>query len=138
MAAYQLALISSLDVHAMLNEHLGQMRSPITTHILNTALGRPASGVTVRLSRFREGKFHEIGRGVTDGDGRVMTGLIDDSEYSAGEYQLRFETADYFAAQGIDAFYPRITIEFLVAPDEEHYHVPLLLTPFGYTTYRGS
>ena len=114
------------------------MSSPITTHILNTATGRPAAGVTVVLFRWHQGKLAEMGRGETDSDGRMMSGLIDGADYSAGEYQIRFETAAYFATHGIDTFFPRITIDFVVSPGEEHYHIPLLLTPFGYTTYRGS
>ena len=130
--------IGSADSEPLSESALQRMSSPITTHILNTAAGRPAQGVTVVLSRWHEGELTQLGQAKTDSDGRVSAGLIDSADYGPGEYQIRFETSEYFAAQGTDTFYPRITIDFSVEADEEHYHVPLLLNPFGYTTYRGS
>jgi 5-hydroxyisourate hydrolase len=114
------------------------MSSPITTHILDTAGGHPAAGVAVVLFRWRDDTLAEMGRAESDAEGRIMTGLIDASEFEPGEYQIRFETAAYFAARGVDAFYPRVTIDFVVSPGQDHYHVPLLLAPFGFSTYRGS
>jgi 5-hydroxyisourate hydrolase len=104
--------------------------SPITTHVLDTAHGRPAAGVEVRLERGPD--WTEIGGGATGDDGRLAElGSAD----AAGEYRLRFDTGAYFEGQ---TFFPEVTVHFTVEDPEEHHHVPLLLSPFGYTTYRGS
>ncbi len=113
------------------------MTSPITTHVLDTTAGRPAVGVEVRLSsRDARGAWHEIGSGTTDVDGRVVDLLA--TTFESGEYRLRFETGAYFDRLGITAFYPYVEVTFSVAHPTEHYHVPILLNPFGYSTYRGS
>ncbi len=108
-------------------------KSPITTHILDTSLGRPAAGVEVRLYRADA----ELGRGTTDADGRIAT-LMEPGALTRGTYRLVFETGAYFAAQDRASFYPSVEITFTVAAEGEHYHVPLLLNPYGYSTYRGS
>ncbi|HHH29630.1 MAG TPA: hydroxyisourate hydrolase [Polyangiaceae bacterium] len=109
-------------------------RSPITTHVLDTAAGRPASGVPVTLARADYGDgFTRIGAGVTDADGRVTDLLPSDHELTAGVYRISFSVKDYQAG-----FYPSVSIDFNVVATDEHYHVPLLLSPFGYSTYRGS
>lgn len=100
----------------------------ITTHILDTSKGRPASGVTVRLEVERGGKWELVGRGETDADGRLRT-LTEGKGIERATYRLTFETGGFF---------PQVTITFRVENPEEHYHVPLLLSPFGYATYRGS
>ncbi len=110
-------------------------RSPITTHILDTSLGRPAAGVEVRLVRASDGA--EIGRGVTDADGRIGD-LMEPGTLEAGTYRIRFETGAYFEGQERASFYPSVEITFEVRAPSEHYHEPLLLNPFGYSTYRGS
>jgi len=111
--------------------------SAITTHILDTAAGRPAAGVTITLERAAAAGFTEIGRGVTDDDGRCKT-LMGGAALETGTYRISFDTGAYFAARAIDAFYPRVQIEFQVREADQHYHVPILLNPFGFTTYRGS
>ncbi len=101
----------------------------VTTHVLDTALGRPATGVRVRLER-SDGTV--VGEGVTDDDGRVR-------ELGApepGEHRLVFATGEWFAAAGRDAFWPEVAVTFTLG--EGHHHVPLLLSPFAYSTYRGS
>jgi 5-hydroxyisourate hydrolase len=111
--------------------------SGITTHVLDTALGKPAPSLAVTL-RFRDGSgFREIAQGVTDADGRVRQ-FLPHVPLAIGGYQLTFETAGYFRAAAREAFFERVTLEFYVADPSQHYHVPLLLSPFGYTTYRGS
>jgi 5-hydroxyisourate hydrolase len=111
----------------------------ITTHVLDTSRGRPASGVRVILERRSTGSDWEIvGEGVTDADGRLRTLVPSGSSAPPGIYRLQFETGAYFAAQSIAGFYPQVTISFEVARHEAHYHVPLLLSPYGFTTYRGS
>jgi 5-hydroxyisourate hydrolase len=114
------------------------MSSPITTHILDTARGLPAGDVTVTLEyRDASGAFGQVGMGVTDSDGRLRT-LLSYDEFQIGIYRLSFELRGYHAARGIEGFYPEVTISFFVRDTAEHYHVPLLLSPFGYSTYRGS
>ena len=111
--------------------------SGITTHVLDTSRGRPAAGVPVTLERAEDdGSWALLGRGQTDADGRLRT-LLSTSP-GAGVYRLTFDTGEYLGAVGAPVFYPRIVITFSVVEGEEHYHVPLLLSPFGYTTYRGS
>ncbi len=107
--------------------------STISTHVLDTALGKPAEGVRVTLHR--DGSV--LGSGVTDQDGRVRDLLAAGSSLSAGDYRLTFSVADYFGSKR-ESFYNEIEIHFFIASEGEHYHVPLLLSPFGYSTYRGS
>lgn len=116
--------------------------SGITTHILDTSRGRPAAGVPVVLSlRTPSGGdaegWREIGRGETDADGRLRTLVPADATLELGVYRITFDTGAYFAALGVEGFYPEASIIFTVRADE-HHHVPLLLNPFGYATYRGS
>ncbi|HEX8672999.1 MAG TPA: hydroxyisourate hydrolase [Longimicrobium sp.] len=112
--------------------------SAITTHVLDTARGRPASGVAIVLERVANDAATTLGRGETDADGRLRTLLPSGAPLAAGTYRLVFDTGAYFAAQGSDAFYPEVAIVFQVKNGGEHFHVPLLLSPFGYSTYRGS
>ena len=111
--------------------------SAITTHVLDTSLGRPAAGVAARLDKqSAAGAWVEVGRGVTDGDGRIRDLL--ETPLEAGAYRLIFDSGAYFRARNAAGFYPQVTIEFEVRDLAQHYHVPLLLSPFGYSTYRGS
>jgi 5-hydroxyisourate hydrolase len=110
----------------------------ITTHVLDTAKGRPAPGVPVELETLTAAGWKHIGRGVTDADGRLRTLLPTEAAIEAGVYRLVFETGEYFRASNTTAFHPRVLVEFAVESGETHYHVPLLLSPFGYTTYRGT
>lgn len=113
------------------------MKSPITTHILDTSRGRPAVGVDVRLERLSAKGATLLARGTTDDDGRIadwMGGEV----LVVGTYRISFEIGKYFEQQDIEAFYPSASIDFVVREASEHYHVPLLLNPFGYSTYRGS
>ncbi len=114
------------------------MRSPITTHILDTTLGRPASGIHVELFSTNQNERRKVGEGTTDIDGRIGAGLIASDDFKPGTYKMRFATGVYFDSQGTDHFYPELTITFKVSVDQSHYHIPLLLSPYGYTTYRGS
>lgn len=112
--------------------------SPITTHVLDTSLGRPAVGVAIRLEFQEGGHWIDVGHGSTDDDGRLRTLLPSDKPVKTGIYRMSFDTAEYFREQGVGGFYPEIPIIFEVSSHHEHYHVPLLLSPFGYSTYRGS
>lgn len=111
--------------------------SQLTTHILDTTNGKPAAGVHVTLFSHKKEEWAEVTKGVTDDDGRIANLLKKGVKLELGTYRLRFETQGYFAKQSIQTFYPCVEITFLVTT-EEHYHVPLLLNPFGYSTYRGS
>jgi 5-hydroxyisourate hydrolase len=107
----------------------------ITTHVLDTARGRPAEGMPVALERAAGDGWALVGRGATDGDGRLgdLGGAA-----AEGRYRLTFDTGAYFAAAGVRAFYPEVSVVFVVERGEDHCHVPLLLNPYGYSTYRGS
>lgn len=110
----------------------------ITTHVLDTAKGGPAAGVPVVLDRCsQDGHWEKVGAGETDADGRVSN-LMRGLRSEPGVFRLVFDTAHYFRQQGISAFYPSVIVVFDTAPGDDHYHVPLLLSPFGYSTYRGS
>ena len=109
----------------------------ISTHILDTTRGKPAVGVAVTLERHTDGAWQVVGRGMTDADGRVKSLLPEGSQPEPGTHRIGFAVGDYFAGLGVEAFYPAVDIQFIVrAP--EHHHVPLLLNPFGYGTYRGT
>jgi 5-hydroxyisourate hydrolase len=108
--------------------------STVSTHVLDTARGLPASGVPVRLSRVGADETVVLATGTTDDDGRI-TDLVPDLE--PGTYRLWFDVAAYAAASGRDSFFPEVTVTFTIT-DERHHHVPLLLSPFAYSTYRGS
>ena len=113
--------------------------SAITTHVLDTAAGRPAAGVPVTLeSQTDDGVWRVVGRGATNDDGRARDLLPPDYVLVEGSYRLTFDAASYFAAQGTEAFYTEVSVAFVVRDAGAHYHVPLLLSPYGYTTYRGS
>lgn len=104
--------------------------SGISTHVLDTTAGRPAAGVLVRLF------YHEreIGGGITDPNGRCPALLKNDAKLETGVYRIVFDIASKFP----DGFYPEVSVTFRVADSSQHYHIPLLLSPFGYSTYRGS
>lgn len=112
--------------------------SGISTHVLDTARGRPAAGIPVLLERLADGGAHAAGQGETDGDGRVRSLLPEGASLQAGLYRLTFETAAYLLATAESAFYPEVSVVFRVYDGGQHHHVPLLLSPFGYSTYRGS
>jgi 5-hydroxyisourate hydrolase len=110
--------------------------SQLTTHILDTTKGKPAAGITVILYHGGNDEWEEIARSITNNDGRAGD-LLKDKRLEHCIHKLRFVTKDYFDRNQVQTFYPYVEIVFDVASDE-HYHVPLLLNPFGYSTYRGS
>ncbi len=110
----------------------------LSTHILNTASGRPAEGVAISLHRLGDGRWEHLNDGATDADGRCKTILPAAIAFEAGIYRLRFETEPYYLAQGTPGLYPYVDIVFTIEDATQHYHIPLLLTPNSYTTYRGS
>ncbi|HYT84609.1 MAG TPA: hydroxyisourate hydrolase [Gemmatimonadales bacterium] len=108
----------------------------ITTHVLDTARGGPASGMAVSLAARSGEGWTDLGRATTDADGRVANLLPEKARTPGGTYRLRFDVGAYFAAQGVKAFYPYVEVVFTLQ-DDRHHHVPLLISPFGYSTYRG-
>ncbi len=104
----------------------------ISTHVLDAAIGRPAADVPVRLERRFGDQWHEVARASTDADGRIGT-LTADAE--AGLYRVSFDVEGY---AGDEAFYPEVTVTFRISDADAHHHIPLLLSPFAYSTYRGS
>ena len=121
---------------------MSQHKSPITTHVLDTALGRPAPGVPVCLE-LQDGKdsWKVIATGITNNDGRVANLLTPgDANWGQGVYRITFDTEQYLktTGQSQEPFFPSVPIIFRVTEPETHYHVPLLLSPFGFSTYRGS
>ncbi len=114
------------------------MKSPITTHVLDVMKGKPAEGVGVTLELHQsDGSWRELGRGVTNGDGRAGDLLSPEFNLAVGIYRLMFQTGEYYRLMNVESFYPKVIVEFVVR-NGGHYHVPLLLSPFGYSTYRGS
>ena len=109
----------------------------VSTHVLDTMRGQPAPGMAVTLYRREpDGDWTKVGEAETDADGRVRE--VAEEELETGEYRLEFETQPYFERSGLDAFYPRVAVTFNLADPTAHLHVPLLLSAYGYTTYRGS
>lgn len=112
--------------------------SQITTHILDTTKGRPAAGITVTLFEKVGMEWLEVATGITSHDGRISNLLKEDNtSLPMGIYKLKFNTKEYFKVIGLEAFYPCVEIIFEIR-SRDHYHIPLLLSPFGYSTYRGS
>jgi 5-hydroxyisourate hydrolase len=112
--------------------------SEITTHVLDTSIGRPAAGVPVILEIEKPaGGWKELSRGATDGDGRLRH-LVAPGSLVEGTYRLTFETQAYFRSRKVEGLYPHVTVVFQVRDAKQPYHIPLLLNPYGYSTYRGS
>ena len=112
--------------------------SIVTTHVLDTSRGKPAGGVPVLLEvRSEDGVWKAIDRGATDADGRAKM-LSSETHVPKGVYRLTFDTAAYFMALNVEGFYPEVAVVFEIRDPSQHYHVPLLLSRYGYSTYRGS
>jgi 5-hydroxyisourate hydrolase len=113
--------------------------SPITTHVLDTTLGKPGRGIAVVVEiGLDDGSWTELACGVTDGDGRIAQFSPPLKAPKPGLYRVRFFTAAYFRAMEVQGFYPEVDVIVQIDEPDQHYHIPLLLSPFGYTTYRGS
>lgn len=113
--------------------------STLSTHVLDTQSGRPAAGVPITLeTQTPSGEWRELARGTTNTDGRVRDFLPAGTKLAPGLYRMTFHTGEYFRTNNLKGFYPYVPVVFELASAEEHYHVPLLLSPFGFSTYRGS
>jgi len=109
----------------------------VSTHVLDITRGRPAQGVPVRLEKKEGDTYAPLLSGATDADGRLKE-LVPEGKLTTGTYRITFDTGAYFASQNVEGFYPEASIVFVIRDAEAHYHVPLLLSAFGYSTYRGS
>ena len=112
------------------------MTSFITTHVLDSSVGAPAVGVAVVLEVADQQGWTLVAAGTTDGDGRIAD--LGPEQLPSGTYRLTFAVGDHYAARGIETFYPEITVSCRIEETQRHYHVPVLLSPFAYSTYRGS
>lgn len=111
----------------------------MTTHVLDTTAGVPAEGISATLElQSSSGEWKTVGGGSTNSDGRIMDLLPVDQTFHPGIYRLTFNTGQYFRSKNIESFYPYVQIVFEVSDSKRHFHIPLLLNPFGYSTYRGS
>jgi len=128
-----LRLLKLLD----LKEDFWTQASHVTTHVLDTSIGTPGKNICIRLKKKGPDRFSTLALGFTNEDGRVANLLAPGIRLSPGHYQMSFDTAAYFNSSQTRGFYPKVDIDFEVF-DETHYHVPLLINPFGYSTYRGS
>jgi 5-hydroxyisourate hydrolase len=115
-------------------------QSPITTHVLDTMRGKPAGGVPVVLEQKSGAEWKQLAKSMTDTNGRAADLLAEDFQLHPGTFRLTFDTLAYFATSGQPTFYPYVQIVFEIHPETsgQHFHVPLLLSPYGYSTYRGS
>lgn len=115
------------------------IKKKVSTHVLDTTLGKPAVGITVRLERRQpSGNWSVLETGATDQDGRCSQLLPDEAALTTGFYRLVFDTHSYFAEKKVASLYPVVEVTFQVRDGESHFHIPLLLSPNGYTTYRGT
>jgi 5-hydroxyisourate hydrolase len=115
-----------------------RVRSPITVHVLDSSRGKPAVGLTAVLEQAKGDGWQKIAEGQTDANGRLDKLLPADKAVAAGVYRIRLESGAYFAASKTKTFYPYIVIVFEIENPKDHRHIPLILSPFGYTTYRGN
>jgi 5-hydroxyisourate hydrolase len=114
------------------------MKGKLSTHVLDTSRGRPATGVSIGVWRWEQGKRYLVKTVVTNADGRTDEPLLSGAELQRGEYELVFQVGPYFGAKLEDSFLNEIPIRFRILTSEENYHVPLLVSPWAYSTYRGS
>jgi 5-hydroxyisourate hydrolase len=112
--------------------------NPLSVHVLDLQTGQPTAGIRVTLEQRSGASWSALGAGVTDTQGRIAALYPPDQHMPAGDYRIVFETGDHFKQQGKATFFPRIPVEFTADGKSPHYHIPLLLSPFGYSTYRGN
>lgn len=114
----------------------------LTTHVLDLSAGQPGKGIRVELTRLESGARVPVASAVTNADGRCDKPILEGEALTSGSYELAFSVGDYFAARGVAQPEPRfldvVVIRFGIASADQHYHVPLLVSPYGYSTYRGS
>lgn len=114
------------------------MKSPLTTHVLDTSRGKPAPGVAVVLEKQEGNTWKTLAKRATDADGRVNNLLDAHHRLETGSYRLTFDTASYFSSHGVKSIFPTVVVVVEISDTSQHYHIPLLVSPYGYSTYRGS
>ncbi|ALE90178.1 hydroxyisourate hydrolase [Pseudomonas versuta] len=129
LTALSLSAISSLALAA---------GNPLSVHVLNLENGLPSPGVNVTLEKYVGQNWQPLAQGVTNEQGRIGELFPDKQAMEAGQYRVVFKTGDYFKKAGRDTFFPEIPVIFEVKNVDQHYHIPLLLSPYGFSTYRGS
>lgn len=112
--------------------------NPLSVHVLNIQSGQPSPGVEVHLEQHTDTGWTTLSTATTDASGRVSALYPEDERFTSGRYRVTFETGDWFAERDTATFFPEIPVPFEVADTDQHYHVPLLLSPYGYSTYRGN
>ncbi|KAK4326032.1 hypothetical protein Pmani_003409 [Petrolisthes manimaculis] len=118
-------------------EGVSMAGNPLTSHVLDTALGRPAANMKISLYKLDNSSWQHLVTKVTNDDGRAGQ-FLSQEDFTQGTYKMFFNTGDYFQQLNTKGFYPHVEIVFVIEKPEEHYHIPLLLSPYGYSTYRGS
>lgn len=113
-------------------------RNPLSVHVLDLQSGKPTAGIGVTLEQQAGGQWRELASGVTDAQGRIAALYPEGKAMAAGDYRIVFKTGEHYKRKGQPSFFPRIPVEFTVDAPAQHYHIPLLLSPFGYSTYRGN
>lgn len=117
---------------------LATAANPVSVHVLDLQTGQPDAGIRVTLEQRDGEQWRALANGVTDAQGRIPALYPEGKTISAGDYRIVFETGAHFAQQGKRSFFPRIPVEFHVEATDQHYHIPLLFSPYGYSTYRGN
>ncbi|MCD2517010.1 hydroxyisourate hydrolase [Massilia sp. G4R7] len=112
--------------------------NPLSVHVLDQQSGQPGAGIQVTLEQRKGTEWMQLASGVTNEQGRIPALYPDGKAMAAGDYRIVFRTGEHFARKGQPSFFPRIPVEFTVDAPAQHYHIPLLLSPFGYSTYRGN
>ncbi len=138
MSSSVLALLVMATATAASAAPAAPMKNPLSVHVLNLQTGVPTAGITVELDQKQHESWTRLASGVTDGNGRISALYPADKPVEAGSYRVVFKTGDYYARRGEKTFFPQIPVEFTMEKSGEHYHIPLLLSPFGYSTYRGN
>ncbi len=131
-----LALAATLACAAMTAGAAG--RNPLSVHVLDLQSGKPTAGIAVTLEQQVGSQWRELASGITDTQGRIAALYPEGKSMPAAQYRIVFKTGEHYARLGQPTFFPRVPVEFTVDAPTQHYHIPLLLSPFGYSTYRGN
>lgn len=134
---YGLRLLGLAGLLALSANTFAAAKNLLSVHVLDQQTGKPAPGVVVTLEQKQADSWKKLNQATTDKDGRISA-LWPDQPNKAGEYRVVFKTGEYFKSQDKNSFFPEIPVVFQISNTEEHYHVPLLLSQYGYSTYRGS
>jgi len=132
------SVLALLAIATATTAYAAPVKNPLSVHVLNLQTGVPTAGITVELDQQQNDKWTKLATGVTDNNGRISALYPADKPVVSGSYRVVFKTGDYYARTGEKTFFPQIPVEFTLEKSGDHYHIPLLLSPFGYSTYRGN